>query len=238
MVEPSEWWAHVSPASRDWLSQHPGQRLSWQVLPELRNAGADLVQRDPGRSVFFLSEADWEVIAANSEDAQHAGSVRGARGGPTSGTSNSWAPLDGHLEVLDAVVGSEAKSVQRVRYVFRGKVDSENGPIQFRFDSNEVRCFDAGPDGEALAVATSPWADPFNEPLSEENRRFIDSSGKWAEFDVSTEAPYSASIGRQLVAHAPIRTADGKLVGLVLDFGGGSITLETHGADELFVTVT
>ncbi|WP_454108777.1 hypothetical protein [Leifsonia shinshuensis] len=62
MVDAATWWANISPDSRDWLVQHPRERVSWHVVPELQKAGADLVQPDPSRSVFLLTDADWAWI--------------------------------------------------------------------------------------------------------------------------------------------------------------------------------
>jgi len=63
MADGPTWWANVSPSTRDWLVQHLRERISWHVLPELQSAGADLVQPDPSRSEFFLSDAEWAWIA-------------------------------------------------------------------------------------------------------------------------------------------------------------------------------
>jgi hypothetical protein len=146
--------------------------------------------------------------------------------------------LDGRLALLDAVVSSRVVSVQRLRYVHRQTVLSDNGAVQFCFDPAEVRRFDAGADGQRLAVATTRWSDPFSEPLSEENREFVDTSGKCCEFDVTHEDPYEALVGKQLTAYEPIREFQDALSGLILVFEDVSMTLETHGGDELYVTTS
>jgi len=63
MADEPTWWANVSPATRDWLVQHRRERVSWHILSELQGAGAGLVQPDPSRSVFLLTDADWAWIA-------------------------------------------------------------------------------------------------------------------------------------------------------------------------------
>lgn len=144
--------------------------------------------------------------------------------------------LDGRLTLIDQVVGSRVASIQRLRYVDGRSAPSDDGPLQFCFDSGEVRRFDAGGDGERLAVGVTRWQDPFAEPLSDENRRFVLASGAWREFDVTREDPYRAVVGERLLGYRTTRTSLDALDGVILEFEELSIILETHGADELFVT--
>ena len=60
--------------------------------------------------------------------------------------------LDGRLTLIDQVVGSQVVSIQRLRYVDGRSAPSEGGPLQFCFDSGEVRRFDVGADGERIAA--------------------------------------------------------------------------------------
>jgi len=70
------------------------------------------------------------------------------------------------------------QKVQRILYVYRGSVASEKGPIEIAFSDGYAVLLDAGPHGEALAVKSHAWIDYFAEPLSAEERQFIDRSGK------------------------------------------------------------
>lgn len=61
-------------------------------------------------------------------------------------------------------------------------------------------------------------------------------SGAWREFDVTREDPYRAVVGERLLGYRTTRTSLDALDGVILEFEELSIILETHGADELFVT--
>jgi hypothetical protein len=126
--------------------------------------------------------------------------------------------------------------VQRVRYVFQGAISDDDGPLQISFEGGVMLRFDAGADGETLHVDTTPWVDPFAEPLSDENREYVERSGKWTEFDVSDESPYSALIGETVYEVRLITETDGKLVGVIISGGSTELAAST-GADNLQVTI-
>jgi hypothetical protein len=113
-------------------------------------------------------------------------------------------------KLLSSLQGSVIQRIQRIRYVFKGNVTSDEGPIEISFADGSIVWLDAGPDGEALRIMTAAWIDYFAEPLSIENRKFVEQSGKWTAFDVSAENPYSRFIGERIVQVIPIRTARGR----------------------------
>jgi hypothetical protein len=123
-----------------------------------------------------------------------------------------------------------------MRYVLEGFVTDDDGPLQVHFDSGALLRFDAGADGEMLRVDTIPWVDPFAEPLSGENREYVEQSGKWAEFDVSEEPPYSSLIGGTVDQVRLITLTDEKLVGIIFSIGSTELRAST-GADNLQVTI-
>jgi hypothetical protein len=139
-------------------------------------------------------------------------------------------------ELLASVRRTKIARVQRVRYVFEGSVTDDDGPLQVSFDSGALLRFDVGGDGEILKVDTTPWVDPFKEPLSDENRECVVQSGKWTEFDVSEEPPYSSVIGDTVYQVRLITLTDGKLVGVIFS-GGKSELAASTGADNLQVTI-
>lgn len=53
---------------------------------------------------------------------------------------------------------------------------------------------------------------------------------------MTQEDPYRAIVGERLVGYRTTRTSLDALGGVILEFDKLGIILETHGADELFVT--
>lgn len=94
------------------------------------------------------------------------------------------------IRSLTDVIGSRITRVRRVQYVYRGVPDTDFGPFELTFGARVV-LLDNASDGEELRVRTEPWEDPFVEPLSEENRAFVETSGKWTAFDVSTVGAFA-----------------------------------------------
>jgi len=127
--------------------------------------------------------------------------------------------------------------VRRVFYVFGDEVDRDSGPVELTFSDGTAVLFDAGADGEALAVRCGEWDDPFAEPLSEENRAFVRDHGKWTAFDVTTEDPPARLVGNPITAYDETRTAAGKLTGVTLHSPAVRLSIETR-ADELIAAFT
>jgi hypothetical protein len=83
---------------------------------------------------------------------------------------------------LADVIDFRITRVRRVHYVYRGVPDTDFGPLELAF-GDRVVLLDNAADGEALRVRRQAWEDPFAEPLSGENRAFVEESGKWTAFD-------------------------------------------------------
>jgi hypothetical protein len=88
------------------------------------------------------------------------------------------------LRSLADLVGSRITRVRRVHYVYRGVPDTDFGPLELTF-WQPVRPVRQRWRWRTLRVRATAWEDPFAEPLSAENRAFVEKSGKWAAFDVS-----------------------------------------------------
>lgn len=144
------------------------------------------------------------------------------------------APLD--LPALEQLVGRVVVGVRRVLYVLRGLNTSTAGPIELTFAGGSAVVLDAGSDGEALAVSTRRWIDPFAPPLSPENQRYVETSGKWTAFDVSDQEPYAALVGATVDSVEPILTSRGKLIGASIRAGATVLRAKVE-ADELSVDV-
>jgi hypothetical protein len=106
--------------------------------------------------------------------------------------------------------------------------------LELTFDDATALLLDGGSDGESLTADQEAWIDPFQEPLSEENEKFVRESGKWTAFDVSDRLPYRRFVGSQLRSVQPITQQSGKLVGARLVFDVGMISVRVS-ADELLV---
>jgi hypothetical protein len=119
--------------------------------------------------------------------------------------------------------------------VFAGNTEADRGPIELTFSDGSTVLFDVGTDGEALRLGETPWRDPFKEPLSPENRTFVDKSGKWTPFDVSGQPPYHALVGQSVLDVRLVVTPGGKITGAALTTRAGTIRVVTRGADEVFV---
>jgi hypothetical protein len=139
-------------------------------------------------------------------------------------------------KALTDTVGKVIVGIRRIRYVVSGNIVSTSGPIELVFRDGSAVTLDAGPDGEALAVSDSRWKDPFEEPLSRENRSFVEQSGKWTAFDVSTEPPYREIIGQTVERVKPLLTPAGKVKGATLFTSAGGLRSEVE-ADDLKVEV-
>lgn len=139
--------------------------------------------------------------------------------------------LEGHL---NNVLSSKVSRVRRINYVEpTGHFNPTEGPIEFTFDRSFTLRLESGADGESLRVSVGEWVDPFAEPLSVENREFIEASGKRAAFDVSELEGYKLLIG-QRVENFSLMTRMSKIVGVRLVIGPGALIAEV-GADELLV---
>jgi hypothetical protein len=133
-------------------------------------------------------------------------------------------------------VGATVDRIRRVFYVYRDEVDRRAGALEVRFSDGTVRLFDAGPDGERLAVSDQVWVDAFEGHLDDVNREYVAKSGKWTAFDVSDESPYADLIGARVEAAAAIAGRDGSSVGVVMNVAGRELRASA-GADELLVDV-
>jgi hypothetical protein len=140
------------------------------------------------------------------------------------------------LAVLSAVQGCSIQRIRRVLYVVRNEVTNVSGPIELTFSSGDILVFDAAPDGEALSAERSTWTDYFAEPLSPDNREYVERSGKWTAFDVSEQLPYSHLIAERLEEVIPVETPEGKLIGATIKTGHCALHVEVE-SDELFVDI-
>lgn len=138
---------------------------------------------------------------------------------------------------LTALVGQRPTRIRRVHFVSGGVADQANGPIELTLADGTVLLFDAAADGEALSIRPEPWTDPFREPLSEENRAYLATHGRWSAFEVApTDTPLGTFIGQPIIAAIGHTTPAGNLTGLDLRLPPATLRIEAA-YDELLVTV-
>lgn len=138
------------------------------------------------------------------------------------------------VRLLTDAIGSRIKRIRRIHYVYRGVPDTEFGPLELTFDSG-VLLLEVAADGEALRVCTDAWQDPFAGPLSEENRAFVEQSGKWAAFDISAQGAFATLIDDTVASVEPVLAVPGKVTGMILRTGSGGVIRVDVEADELFL---
>ena len=126
--------------------------------------------------------------------------------------------------------------IRRIVYVRQGVVTDSGGPLELTFDDQTSIVFDAAGDGESLAVSSGTWIDPFAEPLSEENRTFIESSGKWTAFSVQAGDPLGRVLGNKILRIDDINNSSEKVVGIQIQ-AGNMVIQATVDSDALQVRV-
>jgi hypothetical protein len=135
---------------------------------------------------------------------------------------------------LVEAIGAPICRVRCIHYVFNGQSDTDFGPVELTIGERTF-LFDNEPDGDSLRVSQEAWVDPFSEPLTEQNRAFIETSGKWTAFDVSAEGSWTQLIGERLSAVEPVMDDAEKTTGVVLRTEHGGMLRLGVMADELFV---
>jgi hypothetical protein len=79
-------------------------------------------------------------------------------------------------------------------------------------------------DGASVVAEEIAWVDPFVEPVSPENREFVDRSGKWEIFDVSADREFSSFLGKLLTVAEVAHDEHGILSRVTLGGEGASVT--------------
>ncbi len=144
--------------------------------------------------------------------------------------------VDAGLELIQRRLGDEVVGVSRIFYCLGAEVNRSVGPVELEFASGGVLRFDCGSNGERLKVSAHAGQDPFAEPLSDENRRFVETHGKWTRCTAPRDlrSPH----GQVLDCVQPIWRRPEKLVGVVIEFDGAvSLTVEAA-FDEVLVSTS
>jgi hypothetical protein len=140
------------------------------------------------------------------------------------------------VAALYDLTGKVVVGIRRMLYVHKGSIKGSAGPLELTFSDGTSTVFDAGADGESLTVVGGVWIDPFEGPLTEENRTFVETSGRWTPFNMEARVPYSRMIGSRVDQVEAVETPSGKVVGARLRMGD-LVLLVTVDSDELLVDV-
>jgi hypothetical protein len=135
------------------------------------------------------------------------------------------------MSVLRKHLGREVVRLRRVWFTHGGAILGSEGPLEITFDDGATLVLDAGADGEALEITTSPWEDPFAEPSPSQNESWVDDHGKWSAYDVSQDGSYQSFVGSRLIFVSAMRTRRGATCGVRLAFDRGVIDFVVSGDD-------
>jgi hypothetical protein len=132
--------------------------------------------------------------------------------------------------VRDLPVGSTLAKIRRAVFVLGGDLAGDGGDLELSFENGQTFSFGVAGNGESLAIEPNRWPEYFTEPVSAENRAFIQSSGKWEILDLGELTwSYRQFLGRRLLAADCLGDS-----GALLDFDGMYIRVEVV-ADDLRV---
>lgn len=119
--------------------------------------------------------------------------------------------------VLELVIGHTVARVGQILYEYNGVTNHSDCMLQLTMENGATILLSGGSDGASLRVSDEPWIDYFAEPLSEENREFVRTSGKWTCFDVSGQEHMAKLVGATLHAARPICDGANNIRGVQLE---------------------
>jgi len=129
---------------------------------------------------------------------------------------------------LKNLAGSRITYIARVLYEYGGEIETDDGAVEIGLD-DRVFLLDAAADGDKLLVREGAWKDPFSDPLSEENRRYIESHGKWRWVDCSHLNAYSELIGQSITGVVALMNENSRIAGVRIAASNRSLWFVIHG---------
>jgi hypothetical protein len=201
-----------------------------------------LFEKPPG-TFAICPVCDWEDDDAQARDTTLSGganrlSLDAARSTFLAAVAKSPELMDAEfsarsLRLIQAVLGRTVTGLSRVLYDVRGVIEPSDGALEVQLDGFVV-LLDSAADGDRLRVDDQPWNDPFDEPLSRENRSFVESHGRWRRIDCSPAEPYSELVGRAVTEVALLENPFRRVAGVRLSAEGRSLWFVIEG-DECHV---
>jgi hypothetical protein len=135
---------------------------------------------------------------------------------------------------LKSLLGKRLRAVARILFEHDGRIKSDDGPLELHLDDGTVFLLDGASDGESLRVRTAPWADPFEPPVSAENRLYIKEHGKWSRVEQSSEPKFASLIGKSISSVKILKNEFGREAGVQLSLEGTDLWFIVTG-DECYV---
>lgn len=139
-----------------------------------------------------------------------------------------------HLANLKSLCGKRLRAAARILFEYAGRIDPGDGPLELYLDDGTVVLFDGSADGEGLRVQYAPWVDPFVAPISEENRVYIEQSGKWSRVERSNDPLFVDLFGGVISSLTILDNEFGREAGVQISIGGNDIWFVVAG-DECHV---
>jgi hypothetical protein len=132
--------------------------------------------------------------------------------------------MDGSIALptssLKSMPGRRLRAVARIFFECGGRIESGDGPLELYLDDGSVVLLDGAGDGESLRVRDATWADPFEPPISAENRLYIEQHGKWSRVEQSSEPRFASLIGEVISSVTILENEFGREAGVKLSIGG------------------
>ncbi|WP_437525285.1 hypothetical protein WME79_37950 [Sorangium sp. So ce726] len=135
---------------------------------------------------------------------------------------------------LKLLPGRRLRAVARILFEHGGKFESGDGPLELYLDDGTVVLFDGSADGESLRVQDSPWVDPFEPPISDENRLYIEQSGKWSRVEQSMVPMFASLLGEVICSVTVLKNEFGRDAGIQISIGETNLWFVVVG-DECYV---
>lgn len=124
---------------------------------------------------------------------------------------------------LKSLPGRRLRAVARIFFEHGGRIEPGDGPLELYLDNGTVVLLDGAGDGESLRVRDAPWTDPFEPPISAENRLYIEQNGKWTRVEQSSEPRFASLIGEVISSVTILENEFGREAGVKLSIAGADI---------------
>ncbi len=142
------------------------------------------------------------------------------------------------VSVLRPLVNDRVVGCRRIFFQFAGSFDTASGPLELLTRDHGPVLFEAGADGDSLAVRNEQWIDPFEGKVTEENLEWIASHGTWTAVDVSGDLPWASLLNGTIDEFEVVHeNAIGDIVTGTRIHIGGAILSALVRADDLVVEV-
>lgn len=117
------------------------------------------------------------------------------------------------------IINLKVVEIHLIQYVLpSGEIEDDDVELEIVFQKSSCLLLSSASDGERVHIRREPWVDPYYEPISDENREFIQESGKWSLFLANDHPSFASVIGKRINNVEKIHNEFGVLAGLAIDF--------------------